>query len=64
LQQNPLDRLLKADDQITMCQVIGDRDTFREAVDQLDTYLRFRPQHFDRHDVNIRLRTLVQQEGI
>jgi Plasmid pRiA4b ORF-3-like protein len=58
-----LDRLLKADDQTTMRQVIGDRDTFREAVDQLDTYLRFRPEHFDRRDVNIRLRALVQQEG-
>jgi hypothetical protein len=58
-----LDRLLAADDQTTMRQVIGDRDTFREAVDQLDTYLRFWPEHFDRRDVNTRLRTLVQQEG-
>jgi Plasmid pRiA4b ORF-3-like protein len=58
-----LDRLLATDDQTTMRQVIGDRDTFREAVDQLDTYLRFRPEHFDRRDVNTRLRTLVQQEG-
>jgi hypothetical protein len=58
-----LTRLLEADDQTTMRQVAGDRDTFREAVDQLDAYLQFRPEHFDRRDVNIRLRTLVQQEG-
>jgi hypothetical protein len=58
-----LNRLLEADDQTTMRQVIGDRDTFREAVDQLDAYLQFRPEHFDRLDVNTRLRTLVQQEG-
>jgi hypothetical protein len=58
-----LERLLKADDQTTIRQVIGDRDTFREAVDRLDAYLEFRPEHFDRRAVNTRLRTLVQQEG-
>ena len=31
-----LDRLLKADDQTTIRQIIGDQETFREAVDQLD----------------------------
>jgi hypothetical protein len=58
-----LNRLLEADDHATMRQVIGDRDTFREAVDQLDSSLRFRPEHFDRRDVNTRLCMLVQQEG-
>ena len=58
-----LEHLLKADDQTTIRQIIGDRDTFREAVDQLDAYRQFRPEHFDRRDVNTRLRTLVQQEG-
>jgi Plasmid pRiA4b ORF-3-like protein len=58
-----LDRLLKADDQTTIRQIIGDQETFREAVDQLDAYLQFRPEHFDRRDVTIQLRTLVQQEG-
>jgi hypothetical protein len=58
-----LERLLKADDQTTIRQIIGDRNTFREAVDQLDAYLEFRPEHFDRRAVNIRLRMLVQQEG-
>ena len=54
-----LNRLLKADDQTTIRQIIGDRETFREAVDQLDAYLQFRPEHFDRRDVNTRLRALV-----
>jgi hypothetical protein len=58
-----LDRLLGADDQTSMRQVIGDRDTFREAVDQLDASLQFRPEHFNRRDVNSRLRTLGQPEG-
>jgi len=53
------DRLLAADDQTTMRQVIEDAETFREAVDQLDAYLQFRPEHFDRRDVNTRLRALV-----
>jgi hypothetical protein len=58
-----LDRLLKADDQTTIRQLIGDRETFREAVDQFDAYLQFRPEHFDRPDVNHQLRALRQPEG-
>jgi hypothetical protein len=58
-----LERLLKADDQTTIRQIIGDRDTFREAVDQLDAYLQFQPEHFDRRAVNTRLRALGQPGG-
>jgi hypothetical protein len=58
-----LNRLLKADDQTTIRQIIGDQETFREAVAQLDAYLQFRPEHFDRRDVNNRLRALRQPEG-
>jgi Plasmid pRiA4b ORF-3-like protein len=58
-----LNRLLEADDQTTMRQVIGDRDTFREAVDQFDAYLQFQPEHVDRRDINTRLRVLSQSEG-
>jgi hypothetical protein len=58
-----LNRLLKADDQTTIRQIIGDQETFREAVDQLDVYLQFRPEHFDRRAVNNRLRALHQPEG-
>jgi hypothetical protein len=39
-----LERLLTADDQTTIRQVIGDPETFREAVAQLDAYLQFRPE--------------------
>jgi Plasmid pRiA4b ORF-3-like protein len=58
-----LEGLLRADDQTTIRQIIGDQESFWEAVDQLDPYLQLQPEHFDRRDVNIRLRTLVQQEG-
>jgi hypothetical protein len=58
-----LNRLLAADDQTTMRQIIGDRDAFRAAVDQLDAYLQFRPEHCDRRDINTRLRVLGQSEG-
>jgi hypothetical protein len=53
-----LERLLKADDQTTIRQVIGDRHTFREAVDQLEAYLQFQPEHFDRCALNTRLHAL------
>jgi Plasmid pRiA4b ORF-3-like protein len=58
-----IDRLLKADDQTTIRQVIGDPETFREAVIQLDAYLQCRPEHCDRRAVNARLRGLVRPEG-
>jgi hypothetical protein len=58
-----LEHLLKADDQTTIRQLIGDPETFREAVARLDAYLQFRPEHFDRRDVNAQLCALVQQEG-
>jgi hypothetical protein len=58
-----IERLLKADDQTTIRQVIGDRHIFREDVDQLDAYLQFQPEHFDRRALNTRLRTLGQPGG-
>ena len=58
-----LKRLLEADGQTTIHQVIGDRNTFREAIDQLDAYLQFQPEHFNRRDVDTRLRALSQPEG-
>jgi hypothetical protein len=57
-----LDRLLAADDQTTMRQVIGDPETFREAVDQLDAYLQFQPEHGDRRQINAQLQTLIQAQ--
>jgi hypothetical protein len=58
-----LERLLNTDDQTTIRQVIGDPETFRAAVNQLDAYLQFQPEHFDRRAVNTRLRALDQPEG-
>jgi hypothetical protein len=58
-----LKRILEADSQTPIRQVMGDPETLREADDQLDAYLKFQPEHFDRRDVNARLRALVQQEG-
>jgi hypothetical protein len=51
-----LERLLQADGQTTVCQVIGNCTTFREAVNQLDAYLQFQPEQFDRGQVNAQLR--------
>ena len=44
-------------------EVIGDPETFREAVTQLDAYLQFQPEHVDRRDVNAQLRALIRTEG-
>jgi hypothetical protein len=57
-----LNRLLEADDHTTLRQVIGGRDTFREAVDHLDAYLQFQPEYFGCRDINTRLRVLGQLE--
>jgi Plasmid pRiA4b ORF-3-like protein len=59
-----LDRLLKADDQTTIRQVIGDRRTLREAVAQLDAYLKFQPEQFNRGQINCQLQALTPQEGV
>jgi hypothetical protein len=58
-----LRRVLDADDQTPIRGVIGDPETLREAVAQLDAYLQFRPEHFDSRAVNARLRALSQPEG-
>ena len=59
-----LDRLLKADEQTTIRQVIGDRRAFREAVAQLDAYQKFQPERFDRRQVSGQLRAMAQPEGV
>jgi hypothetical protein len=51
--------LLAADPQTSVREALGDLDEFREAVDCLDAYEQFRPDHFDRHKVNTRLQSLV-----
>jgi len=57
-----LRRVLEADDRTPIRQVIGDPETLREAVDQLDAYRQFRAEHFDRRQVNIQLCALAQEK--
>jgi Plasmid pRiA4b ORF-3-like protein len=59
-----LKRMLEADDHTRIRQVIGDPETFREAVEQLDAYLQFQPERIDRRQVNCQLRAIAQQEGV
>ena len=40
--------------------VLGDVDALEEAVDQLETYERFRPGRFDRRKLNRRLKQYAQ----
>jgi Plasmid pRiA4b ORF-3-like protein len=56
-----LERLLKAEGQTTLRQVIGDRDAFQEAVTQLDAYLQFRLEHVNRRQINAQLHALTQE---
>ena len=50
--------LLAADPQTSVREALGDLDEFREAVDCLDAYEQFRPDHCDRHEVNTHLQAL------
>src|SRR5262249_18817213 len=47
---------VKETDDRTVREVIGDGDELREAVDRLEAYNRFRPERFDRREVNRQLR--------
>jgi Plasmid pRiA4b ORF-3-like protein len=54
-----LTTLLEADPQTSVREALGDLDAFREAVDGLAAYKQFRPDQFDRHEVNTQLQSLV-----
>jgi hypothetical protein len=54
-----LRRVLDADDQTPIREVIGDPETLREAVTQLDEYLQFQPEHVDRRQINAQLHALT-----
>jgi len=47
-----LRRVLAADDQPPIREVIGDPETLREAGAQLDAYLQFQLEHVDRRPIN------------
>ncbi len=51
--------LLAANPQTSVREALGDLEEFREAVDCLDAYQQFRPDHFDRHEVNTQLQSVA-----
>jgi Plasmid pRiA4b ORF-3-like protein len=51
--------LLEADPQTSVRAALGDLDEFREAVDCLEAYQQFQPDHFDRRAVNTQLQAFV-----
>ena len=53
-----INTLLAAAPQTSVREALGDLDAFREAVDCLDAYEQFRPDHFARHGVNTHLHAL------
>jgi hypothetical protein len=55
--------LLEADPQTSVRAALGDLDDLREAVDRLEAYQAFQPDHFDRGLINKRLRAWGQEEG-
>jgi hypothetical protein len=54
-----INTLLEADPQTSVREALGDLDEFREAVDRLDTYQQFQPDHFDRRAINTQLHAVV-----
>jgi hypothetical protein len=53
-----LSTLLEADPQTSVREALGDLDAFRDAVDCLDAYQQFQPDHFDRRAMNTQLHAL------
>jgi hypothetical protein len=55
--------LLAAEPQASVREALGDLDAFREAVDCLDAYQAFQPEHFDRGAINTQLHTRTGRGG-
>jgi Plasmid pRiA4b ORF-3-like protein len=51
--------LLAAEPQTSVREALGDLDEFREAVDCLEAYQQFQPDHFDRREINTQLHSVV-----
>jgi Plasmid pRiA4b ORF-3-like protein len=58
-----LSTLLEADPQTSVREALGELDEFREAVDCLDAYQQFQPDHGDRHAINTQLQSQRWPEG-
>jgi hypothetical protein len=55
--------LLAADPQTSVRAALGDLDDLYEAVDCLDRYQAFQPDHFDRGEINTQLHSRTWQGG-
>jgi hypothetical protein len=53
-------RVLDSQGQERIRDILGDVDALEEAVDRLERYERFHPDHFDRRKVNRRLKQYAQ----
>lgn len=56
-----INTLLAADPQISVRAALGDLDEFCEAVDCLEAYQAFQPDHFERDEVNVQLHSRTWQ---
>jgi len=54
-----INTLLAADPQTSVRAALGDLDEFREAVDCLEEYQAFQPEHCDRREINTHLHAVV-----
>jgi hypothetical protein len=48
--------LLEAPPDVSIREAVGDLDTIREAMDQLETYQQLQPSAFQRRAINVELR--------
>jgi hypothetical protein len=55
--------MLEVDPQTSVWEALGDLDDLREAVDRLEVYQAFQPDHFARCDINRQLLAWGQAEG-
>ena len=55
--------MLEADPHTSVREALGELDDLREAIDCLEAYQAFQPEHFDRGDINRRLHAWGQEEG-
>jgi hypothetical protein len=55
--------MLEVDPHISVREALGELDDLRDAVDRLEAYQAFQPDHFDRGDINRQLLVWGQKEG-
>lgn len=60
---NAIKVMLEVDPHISVREALGALDDLRDAVDRLEAYQAFQPDHFDRGDINRQLLVWGQKEG-